>query len=243
MAIIRHRQGYVDIFPNPPKLDLTPPYEHDQTVEVDPREPLPQHGNVNRVNMKTIYDAWNAAYRGLTPHQINPLPITPRAATAVAPNQFGDGKDDNPKPFTEPTPETRAEGEQSEDYHEDRPDVIGDENYVVPVSVVDDTTISENFFHVYRVNVGATTPQMIVAQQRYRDSVTLVNLGNQTVWIAETESRLTDGWPMYSAGAGATPSPYPVPTAREIWAVADPAAGANLMSVAVMITYERKMLQ
>lgn len=231
MAIIRHRQGYVDINANPPPRNQRPAYEHDQTVEVDPRLPLPKSGNTTRVNLRTIYDAWNAAYRGLVPHGINPLPIMPGAASAPAPNEFGAEMDDNPKTFDEPTPETVAEGEMPEDDQE--------EMYAVPVSIIDDKTVSDDFFHVYRINVGSVTPVMIVAQQKGRDTVRIANLGNQSVWIAETESRLLDGWPMFAATGGATPTQYVIPTAREIWAIADPAAAGNLMSVAVMITYTR----
>ena len=235
MAIIRHHQGYVDINANPPPRNQSPVYEHDQTVENDPREGLPKHGNTTGINLRTLYDAWNAAYRGLTPHQINPLPITPGAATAPAPTEVSSEFDDNPKTFDEPTPETVAD---SEPLQEDT-----DKLYAVPVSVIDDQTVSEDFFHVYRVNVGSVTPQMIVAQQKFRATVQIANLGNQTVWIAETESRLTDAWPLYPATAGATPDQYTIPTSREIWAIADPAAAANLMSVAVLITYSRKELK
>lgn len=232
MAIIRHRQGYVDIYANPPATNQAPIYEHEQTVENDPREGLPEHGNRTRINMRTLYDAWNASYRGLTPHQINPVAITNGAATAPAPTHFEDGKADNPQTFDEGTPQTIADGDESESDKE--------QNAATPVTVVD---VANDFFHVYRVNVGATTPQMIVAQQRFRSSVRITNLGNQTVWIAETESRLTDGWPMYAAAAGSSPDTHDVGTSREIWAIADPAAAGNLMSVAVMITYARKELQ
>ena len=235
MAIIRHRQGYVDINANPPPRNESPIYEHDQTVENDPRLGLPQHGNTSRINLRTLYDAWNAAYRGLVPHGINPLPITPDAAAAPAPNEFGAEMDDNPKTFDEATPETVADSGPLENDIE--------RLYAVPVSVVDDQTVSEDYFHTYRVNVGAVSTQMIVAQQKFRTSVTLVNLGNQTVWVAETESRLLDGFPLYPATAPATPERYPFPTSREIWAIADPAAAGALMSVAVLITYNRRDLK
>ena len=231
MAIIRHHQGYVDINANPPPRNQSPVYEHDQTVENDPREGLPVHGNTTRINLRTLYDAWNAAYRGLTPHQINPLPITPGAATAPAPTEVSAEFDDNPKTFDEPTPETVSPGDEPESEQE--------QMFAVPVSIIDDKTINNDFFHVYRINVGSVTPVMIVAQQKGRATVRVANLGNQSVWIAETESRLLDGWPMFAATAGATPTQYTIPTAREIWAIADPAAAGALMSVAVMITYDR----
>lgn len=235
MAIIRHRQGYIDVNPNPPPLGEPAVYDHEQNVELDPRRGLPKSGNTTQINLRTIYDAWLASYRGMVPHGINPLPITPGAAVAPAPNEFGAEMDDNPKTFAEATPETVAEGESlSDNVTQDAEDKF----YTVPVTIVDDQSVSQDYFHVYRINVGATTPVMVVAQQKFRDTAHLVNLGNQTVWIAETESRLLDGWPMYAAPSGA-PTQYSVATSREIWAIADPAAGSALMSVAVMITYDR----
>ena len=236
MGILRHRQGYnagaVGFRPDPPPDDSPPVYEHEQTVEQPATLPKPQAGNSTRIDLRTLYDAWNAAYRGLAPHQINPWPITPGAASAEAPTTMSAGMADNPKTFEESTPDTVGD--------EEEPETLSDLLTIPQVQIVDNVETTDEYFHSYTMNVGAKTPVMIVSSQKYRGTVYLINRGEDVVFIGVSESRGTEGFPLIGTGAASPPLPILVPTTREIWAIADSAAGTGFMPVKVLITYERR---
>lgn len=232
MAIIRHRQGIIDINANR-AVAQPDEYTSEQNVEVSPVHAAPQHGNTNIRRLKGLYEAWNAQYRGLTQHGINPTAITAGAAIADAPDDSED-HGDNPQTFDESGGliETQAEPEEPT------------QMMAIPVTIVDDTTSTDDYFHTYSMNVGAVSPLMVVAPQKFRARCYLVNVGIQPVYIGENESRGLEGFPLYPPVGTApflSPSFREIPTSREIWAIADPAAAATFVPVKVLITYERRM--
>jgi hypothetical protein len=242
MAIIRHTQAYksgqIDVTPvsGPTSHNMQGEYTTDQTVEQNPIRPAPFAGNKNLINLRTIYDAWLAAYRGLAPHGIPSQATAIEPVAAPAPTDITAGTADNPKPFTEPTPETVTDESHASEVRSDADDL---NMLAVPVTIVDDSSSADDYWSTYQINVGAGSPTRIVSPQKFRAQVRMANFGNQNVYISETESRGLEGFPLNFVASGA-PTSITIATTREIWAVADPAAGTALIPVKVLLTYERR---
>jgi hypothetical protein len=232
MAIKRGRGGIVGGDPTSQREPAENPTNGADNTRDNQKTNLRQRiaGNYNRAHVKTIYDSWNAAYRGLVPHGVAAFPLTRGAAKSRAPKS-GQHRD-NPAPF--------EEGEL--------PDTIADPDIVepavqditpIPVILFDDMSAEfsrmNTYFTAYVQGV-TTAVDRIISRQPNRLEVRLMNLGPGIVYIAENESKGTSG---YALPAAMT-APILLPTTREVWAV-QATGSPSPAQVNILITYERRV--
>lgn len=232
MAIKRGRQGIVGGEPTSQREPAENPTDGADNTRDNQKTNMRQRiaGNYNRAHVKTLYDSWNAAYRGLVPHGIAALPLTRGSTKARAPKgiQFRD----NPAPF--------EEGELADTIDSPDPTTPAIQDITpIPVIMVDDMSAvfsrMDTYFTAYVQGVG-TSMDRIIARQPGRLDIRIMNLGPGIVYIAENESKGTSGFALPAAMT----APILLPTAREVWAVQ--ASGApSAAQVNILITYERRV--
>jgi hypothetical protein len=232
MAIKRGRQGIVGGDPTNRREPVENPTDGADNTRDNQKNSLRQRiaGNYNRAHVKTLYDSWNAAYRGLVPHGVAALPLTRGGAKARAPKAIQHR--DNPAPFEEG----------------DEPDTIADPDTVapavqditpIPVIMVDDMSAEFTRMSTYWIGYvqGVTTAvDRIIARQENRVDVRIMNLGPGIVYIAENESKGTTGFALPAAMT----APILLPTTREVWAV-QASGSPSAAQVNILITYERRV--
>lgn len=193
--------------------------------------PQKQHGNSNIATLRSIYENWNAAYRGFVPHGINPSGFPGSRGRYPSPS------DDSPDQNTEPLP-----------FDEDDPDFIPADSVprvyqdIVPIPIVlmedlsAEKPVMGSFCTFYTENVQGVSTQRIVVPQRNRSLVMLQNAGPGTVWIAQDESVGRSGFPL----AAAMTAPLLIQTTREIWAIQQTAQTSNAF-VSIILQYSRSL--
>lgn len=200
--------------------------------EEDPSDlPQEQHGNSNILTLRSIYESWNAAYRGFVPHGINPGGVPGSRGRYPSPSDNSPDQNTEPLPFDEDDPELIPADAVPKAYQDIVP---------IPIVLMDDYSVekpsSGNFCIFYTENVQSVSTQRIVVPQRNRTRVMLQNAGPGTVWIAQDESVGRTGFPL----AAAMTAPLSISTTREIWAIQQTAQATNAF-VSIILQYSRSL--
>lgn len=192
MAIKRTGDGQID------DVAHVPDQNHAE-VWNDPREGDPISGNRSAYTLRTIYDYWNAAYRGLVPHGV--LSKVPNSPDVV----------DNPATFEES--DADFEADNTEDTYTE-PNI--DDITAVPVVIVDNLENLGNrageYFTSYLSSVS-TSVDRIAYQDMSRVQLRIKNNGPGILYIGENESRGYIGYPV------AVGDVLILATTRDVWAV------------------------
>lgn len=167
----------------------------------DPREGQYEQGNAGAYTLRTLYDFWNASYRGLAPHGV--LSGAPNSPDVV----------DNPRPFDET-------GDADFDTIQEDPDEVAlpiDEIQAVPIVIMDDLSgigrRTGAYFNAFTQAV-TTSVDTLLTIDPYRDRAVITNAGPGIVYLGETESRGYGGYALPAASA-----PFLIPTTRAIYAI------------------------
>lgn len=212
MAIKRTRDGQVGDTAHVPL-----PTEDE--VWNDPREGDPISGNKSAYSLRTIYDYWNVAYRGLVPHGV--LKGVPNSPDVI----------DNPATFEESDADFNADNTE-ETYTEPNIDDIT----AVPVVIVDDLANlglrGGEYFTSYLASIS-TAVDRIAYQDPSRIRLRIKNNGPGILYLGENESRGPIGYPM------AVNDIVDLETTRDVWAVQQ-AGQTGPAQVGIIASYQKR---
>jgi hypothetical protein len=154
---------------------------HELPDETDTGVAAPVNPPALLTGLKTAYNDWLAAYRGLVPHGVR-SPAPEQSDLADEPPTFYD--DEYAPVQADPDP-----------FPPDFKDMVA-----LPVVVLDDRSgiarTTETYFRAYQEVVGVT-PKLIVSRDNNRTMVRLSNIGpSGTCYLSPTESETTTGYPL-----------------------------------------------
>lgn len=174
------------------------------------------------VGMRTLYDYWSAAYRGLEPHNVNsPAPID---------TQYDE-------------PETFDDAEQESIINPDvKPNSLMfkyEKVIPIPVVVIDDLHSTrrhtETYFTAYSELVQAVNPQLVVSRHSSRISLRLSNNGPGIVYLGHNESVLLGGYAM------AVNEALTLTTTRDVWAIQQ-TGQVSAAALSIMYEYDKEIV-
>lgn len=171
------------------------------------------------VGLKTIYDNWKLAYRGMAPHGITkPAPYIDE--------------------YTEPETFDAVETEITSPDGSPDPLPFNYENVIpIPIVIIDDLHSTrrntETYFTAYQENVQAVNSQLVVNRHNARVSLRLSNNGPGIVYLGHTESIGRSGYAM------AVNEALTLTTTRDVWAIQQ-AAQSGTAALSVIYEYDKE---
>jgi hypothetical protein len=179
--------------------------------------PTPINPDAVRAHLKSVYKAWNAAYRGFVPGGVQMPPP------------------DSSSEYDEP--ETYADTDYDVTYAD--PETIDVRNIVpIPVVIMDDLQATrrktEIDFEAGQFFVGAISPVIIVSRRGSRISLRISNNGPGIVYIGKTESYGTTGYALQVNEA------MTLTTTKDVWAIQQTAQTGNA-DVSILEEYQKEI--
>lgn len=185
---------------------------------MQPDEDIPPPTNPPPIQqqIRSIYEQWLAPYRGLTPHSIR-HPAPNADVYTDEPDTFGD------------TEETITLADPKRPPYES---IIA-----IPVVIRDDITginRSTDTYHIAYQEAVTTQPKMIISRDVTRTNGRIANNGPGIVYIGDTESTGTTGYPM------AVNEAFEIHGTRDYWAV-QASGQANPAVLGIYVEHEREI--